>query len=58
MREQKHLEWVDWSMYWVQYAGVVEVPKGLVAGPRIASWNGRQQHYSNWSSNPEFIVIR
>ncbi|MXX92704.1 MAG: hypothetical protein F4Y63_04520 [Chloroflexi bacterium] len=58
VREQKHLEWVDWSMYWVQYAGVVEVPKGLVAGPRIASWNGRQQHYSNWSSNPEFIVIR
>ncbi len=58
VREQKHLEWVDWSMYWVQYAGVVEVPKGLVAGPRIASWNGRQQHYSNWSSNPEFIVLR
>ncbi len=57
-REQAHLKWVDWSMYWVQYAGVVQVPKGVVAGPRIASWNGRQQHYSNISSNPEFIVLR
>ena len=57
-REQAHLKWVDWSMYWVQYAGVVQVPKGVVAGPRIASWGGRQQHYSNISSNPEFIVLR
>ena len=57
-REQKHLDWVDYSMYWVQYAGVFQVPKGIIAGPRIAAWNGRQQHYSNVSSNPEFIVLR
>lgn len=57
-REQKHLEWVDYSMYWVQYAGAFQVPKGIIAGPRIGSWDGRQQHYSNVSTNPEFIVVR
>ena len=58
MREDLHLQWVDWSMYWVQYAGVFQIPKGVIAGSRIASWNGRQQHYSDISSNPEFIVLR
>ncbi len=57
-REQMHLTWVDWSMYWVQYAGAFQVPKGVVAGPRISSWDGRQQHYSNISTNPEFITLR
>jgi ABC-type transport system substrate-binding protein len=57
-REQMHLTWVDYSMYWVQYAGAFQVPKGIIAGPRISSWNGRQQHYSNVSSNPEMIVLR
>ena len=57
-REAVHLDWVDYSMYWVQYAGAFQVPKGIVAGPRIASWDGRQQHYSNISTNPEFITLR
>ena len=57
-REALHLTWVDYSMYWVQYAGAFQVPKGIVAGPRIAAWNGRQQHYSNVSTNPEFITLR
>jgi ABC-type transport system substrate-binding protein len=57
VREAKHLEWVDYSMFWVQYAGVFEVPKGIVANSRIVSWNGYQQHYSNVSGNPEFIVL-
>ena len=57
-RKEMHLTWVDYSMYWVQYAGAFQVPKGVIAGPRIASWNGLQQHYSNISSNPEFIELR
>ena len=56
-REAMHLDWVDYSLYWVQYGGVFEVPKGIVANNRIASWEGRQQHYSNISSNTEFIVL-
>ena len=56
-REQKHLDWVDYSMFWVQYAGVFEVPKGIVVNNRIASWNGNQEHYSNISGDPENIVL-
>ena len=57
VREQMHLDWVDYSMFWVQYAGVFQVPKGIVVNDRVASWNGNQQHYSNVSGNPEFIVL-
>lgn len=57
VREARHLDWVDYSMFWVQYAGVFQVPKGIVVNDRIKSWNGNQQHYSNVSSNPEFIVL-
>lgn len=56
-RELKHLNWVDYSIFWQQYSGVYQVPKGLVVGPRINSWIGRQQHYTNVSSNPEFIEL-
>ena len=52
-----HLNWVDYSMYWVQYAGVFEVPKGIVVNSRIKSWNGNQQHYANVSSDPEYIIL-
>jgi ABC-type transport system substrate-binding protein len=57
VREVRHLDWVDYSMFWVQYAGVFQVPKGIVVNSRIKSWNGNQQHYSNVSGNPEFIVL-
>ena len=57
VRADKHLNWVDWSMFYIQYAGVFQVPKGIVVNDRIKSWNGRQQHYSNVSGNPEFIVL-
>ena len=57
IRSEKHLIWVDWSMFWLQYTGVFQVPKGIVVNDRIKSWNGRQQHYSNVSGNPEFIVL-
>jgi len=59
VREAGHLNWVDWSMFWLQYAGVFQVPKGIVVNADVvASWNGRQQHYSNVSGNPEFIVLK
>ena len=57
-RERLHLDWVDYSMFWVQYAGVFQIPKGVIAGPRIAAWNGRQEHHHNVSNNPEFIILR
>jgi ABC-type transport system substrate-binding protein len=57
VRSEKHLNWVDWSMFWLQYTGVFQVPKGIVVNDRIKSWNGYQQHYSNVSGNPEFIVL-
>jgi hypothetical protein len=57
VRSEKHLTWVDYSMYWLQYAGVFQVPKGIVVNDRIKSWTGYQQHYSNVSSNPEFIIL-
>ncbi|MQG37873.1 MAG: hypothetical protein FI719_05935, partial [SAR202 cluster bacterium] len=57
VRAEKHLNWVDYSMFWLQYAGVFQVPKGIVVNDRIKSWDGYQQHYSNVSGNPEFIVL-
>jgi hypothetical protein len=57
VREQMHLTWVDYSMFWVQYAGVFQVPKGIVGNSRIESWSSRQEHYSNVSGNPEQIVL-
>jgi ABC-type transport system substrate-binding protein len=59
VREAGHLNWVDYSMFWLQYAGVFQVPKGIVVNADVVeSWNGRQQHYSNVSGNPEFIVLK
>ncbi len=57
VRADKHLRWVDYSMFWLQYAGVFQVPKGIVVNDRIKSWDGYQQHYSNVSGNPEFIEL-
>ena len=48
VRETQHLNWVDYSIFWQQYSGVYQVPKGLIAGPRIHTWTGRQQHYSKY----------
>ena len=58
VRSEKHLTWVDYSMFWLQYAGVFQVPKGIVVNDRIKSWDGYQQHYSNVSGNPEFIELK
>ena len=44
-------------MYWLQYAGVYQVPKGIVVNDRIKSWSAPQQHYANVSNNPELIVL-
>jgi len=57
IRTQKHLNWVDYSIFWQQYAGVFQIPKGIIVSDRIQSWNGYQQHYNNVSTNPEFIRL-
>ncbi|MCI0439039.1 MAG: ABC transporter substrate-binding protein [Chloroflexi bacterium] len=57
------VEWardtVDYIMYWQLYAGVVQAPKGVLAGPRILSWSGRTDHYSNTpnNENPAYIKL-
>ena len=56
-RKEMHVDIVDYSMYWLQYAGVYQVPKGIVVNDRIKSWNAPQQHYANVSNNPELIVL-
>jgi ABC-type transport system substrate-binding protein len=56
-REQAHLTWADYGIYWQQYAGVVQIPKGIVAGPRIDSWVGHQMHYSNVSAESWLIKL-
>jgi ABC-type transport system substrate-binding protein len=57
IRSATHLDWVDYSMFWVQYAGVYQVPKGIVANTRIVDWSGRHQHYVNVANNPEYIIL-
>ena len=56
-REKEHMETSDYMLFWQLYNGVFQIPKGLVTSTRIKSWNGNQQHYSNISSNPEFIIL-
>ncbi|MEX0762047.1 MAG: ABC transporter substrate-binding protein [Dehalococcoidia bacterium] len=57
-REELHLDWVDYSLYWQQYAGLFQIPKGIMGNDRIESWEGYSQHYSNISRNAEFIKLR
>ena len=57
-RKRMHIDSVDYSMYWLQYAGVFQVPKGIVVNDKIKEWNAPQQHYANVSNNPELIVLK
>ena len=57
-RKRMHIDSVDYSMYWLQYAGVYQVPKGIVVNDKIKEWNAPQQHYANVSNNPELIVLK
>ena len=57
-RIRMHIDSVDYSMYWLQYAGVYQVPKGIVVNDKIKEWNAPQQHYANVSNNPELIVLK
>jgi ABC-type transport system substrate-binding protein len=56
-REKLHFDTADYMLYWQLYNGLVQVPKGVAATKRIKEWLGHQQHYSNVSGNPEFIVL-
>ncbi len=59
VREEWARDTVDYIMYWQMYNGMVQVPKGVMAGPRIESWQGRQDHYSNRpnNDNPAYIKL-
>ncbi len=58
VRSQIHDDWVDYSLFWVQYAGVFQVEKGLIVNDKVASWSSPYyQHYANVSQNPEFITL-
>ena len=50
-----HLQTADWMQYWQLYAGIIQVPKLLIANPdRIASWEGRQRHYGGIGGQSSF----
>ncbi len=58
VREQMHLDWVDYSLFWVQYVGVYQAPKGTVASLKIADWpQDRVQFHNNWPTHYENIVL-
>ena len=56
-RTAMHMDTADWMIYEQLYNGLFQVPKGVAATKRIASWAGHQQHYSNVSSNLEFLTL-
>ena len=52
-----HLQTVDHIMYWQLYNGIIIQPKSLlVRSDKIASWEGPQEHYSNYGS-PAYIKL-
>ncbi|MSQ07985.1 MAG: hypothetical protein EXR44_01585 [Dehalococcoidia bacterium] len=56
-RTAMHMATADYMIYQQLYNGLFQVPKGVAATKRIASWQGPQMHYSNVSANPEFLVL-
>jgi len=60
-RVQLHFDAVDWMNYWHLYAGIGQIPKGVMVNPkRIESWVGRRAHYQNLpppNANPAVIKL-
>jgi hypothetical protein len=60
-RVQLHFDAVDWMNYWHLYAGVGQIPKGVMVNPKkIESWVGRRAHYQNLpppQANPAWIKL-
>ena len=56
---QTHLDVIDYMVYWQLYNGIFQVPRGVLVGPRIKSWNNRYEHYGDQSgsNHPEYIVL-
>jgi ABC-type transport system substrate-binding protein len=57
LRTAAHINWINYSIFWQQYAGVFQVPKGIVVNSRIKSWIGHPKHYASVSGDPEFIEL-
>ena len=56
LREEWHLDVVDWMYYWQLFNGIAQQPKGIAVNPdRIESWNARSSMVPVWH-RPEFIV--
>ena len=56
LREDWHLDVVDWMYYWQLFNGIAQQPKGIVVNPeRIESWSARSSMLPVWH-RPEFIV--
>ncbi|MBI2965794.1 MAG: hypothetical protein HYY34_06310 [Chloroflexi bacterium] len=56
---EQHLAVMDYMVYWQLYNGLFQVPRGVLVGPKIKSWNNRYEHYggSDGSNHPEYIVL-
>ena len=56
LREEWHLDVVDWMYYWQLFNGIAQQPKGIAVNPdRIESWSARSSMVPVWH-RPEFIV--
>ena len=49
----------DYMIYWQLYNGVYQIPRGVVATDRIASWANPSTHYggSTGAHAPEFLKL-
>lgn len=54
-----HMDTVDYYMYWQQYTGLFQVPRGVLVNERIKDWKPYFLHYGDQrgTDQPEFIVL-
>jgi len=55
-----HNDVVDYYMYWQQYTGLFQVPRGVLVNERIKEWTPFFLHYGDQrgADQPEFIVLK
>ncbi|MDE2822759.1 MAG: ABC transporter substrate-binding protein, partial [Chloroflexota bacterium] len=56
VREDLHLDMVDYYYYWQLYSGLTQIPRGVAANPEtVESWNSRSTSWGLWG-RPQHIV--
>ncbi|MCH7738551.1 MAG: hypothetical protein IIC93_00215 [Chloroflexi bacterium] len=59
-REEEHMNTADYMIYWQLYNGVYQIPRGVVATDRIATWANPATHYggATGAHAPEFMRLQ